>query len=354
MRKYGMPCVLAFQDLASMQRDELDLAPVILGQCGTIMCFRNRWHTDNEILARVLLTGNLQFVPLTQDVYQQRGEYNWLRMQEVSRSVKHDENTSATHGTTASSGNTQTLTEGKSQNESAARGGSESKVYGLNSEIASTAKGSNTSGGSGHGSSSGIANAVAQSTGTSDSATTGSSNGWAVSVGEKLLPLPIVVHDVQKTGQMEESIADQNEKHRQLLHGLDDRHVVVLAPGMKKAVEIVTADVADPFQSADAQAKAVKWIEGKICEAHDFYFVPSFDAADQEERVDTFAGEPAESAPEIPASVPLPPPPKIAKAPPEPTTRPELPRDRNRPSKKKNQRDITSDAPADKKIPFDE
>src|SRR5207244_3084731 len=52
MRKYGMPCVLAFQDLASMQKDELDLAPVILGQCGTIMSFRSRWHTDNEILAR--------------------------------------------------------------------------------------------------------------------------------------------------------------------------------------------------------------------------------------------------------------------------------------------------------------
>ena len=60
------------------------------------------------MLARILLTGNLEFVPLVQDVYQQRGQYEWLPMQEVSRSVNHSDNHSATHGTTQSTANTHT------------------------------------------------------------------------------------------------------------------------------------------------------------------------------------------------------------------------------------------------------
>jgi len=297
MRKYGMPCVLAFQDIASMRRDELDLAPAILGQCGTILCFRSRWHEDNDVLARLLMTGNLQFVPLTHDVYQQRGDHNWQRVQETSKTVKHDESRSATKGRMQSDSNTHTDSRGQSANASRGSSSNESQVYGPTGlAVLSASKGKGDSQTASQGTSSSAADAAGHTSGTSESATAGSTDGWAVSVGEKLVPLPVVVHDKQKTGQLEESISDQHEKNRQRLHGLDDRHVIVLAPGMKAAVEIVTLDLTDPFQSADAQAKAVQWIQGKIAETHPFYFVPSFDPADQAKRVAAFLGELDEEA----------------------------------------------------------
>ncbi len=292
MRKYGMPCVLAFQDLASMQVGELDLAPPILGQCGTILCFRSRWHQDNDVLARILLTGNLQFVPLVQDVYQNRGEHEWLRMQEVSKTVNHTDNRGSTHATMNATANTHTLTNAKSQHASQAQAGAESRAYGPTGLLASVNKGANVSSGNVQGDSSAVADGVSNTASTTDSETAGSADGWAVSVGEKLMPLPIVVHDVQKTGSLERSVTDQHEQNRQHLHGLDDRHMIVLAPGMKKAVEVRTLEVSDPFQSPEDQAKAVKWIEGKICEKHeDIYFTPSFDPEDQDARVQAYLGE---------------------------------------------------------------
>jgi hypothetical protein len=288
MRKYGMPCVLAFQDLASMRKGELDLAPMILGQCGTIICFRSRWYSDNEILARILLTGNLQFVPLMHDAYQQRGEHKWIRVEEKSRSDKQDETRSTARGTTTSTGNTHTTSDARSEQSNTARGSSESKVYGPTGLTASVSKGTTANGGTSQGNSSTVADAATRTNGTSETTTTGTSNGWAVTVGEKHIPLPVIVHSQEKTGQLEDSVADQFEKGRQHLHGLDDRHAIVLAPGMKKAIEIRTEDVADPFQSPEAQAKAVRWIENKICETHDFYFTPSFDPQHQDARVEQF------------------------------------------------------------------
>ena len=138
---------------------------------------------------------------------------------------------------------------------------------------------------------------------------------------------------------MEEAVNDQHEMNRQLLHGLDDRHVIVLAPGMKKAVEIITADVPDPFQSAEAQAKAVKWIEGKICESHDFYFVPSFDPADQDERVRQFLGEMSDGGTAVPAADGV-----------RPTEKEPL---LETPGRRADRRGTIMDAPKDKKIPFD-
>ena len=173
MRKYAMPCVLAFQDLASMQKGELDLAPMILGQCGTILCFRSRWHRDNEILSRILLTGNLQFIPLIHDVYRHQGDHEWIRLQEKSVTNKRDESKSKTLGTTTSAANTQTLTDGQSQQSSETFGSAESKVYGPTGLIASMSKGSSRGQGQGRGNSTSVANATMHSSGTSESDTSG-------------------------------------------------------------------------------------------------------------------------------------------------------------------------------------
>lgn len=288
MRKYGMPCILAFQDVASMKLDDLDLAPVILGQCGTLICFRSRWNDDNEILARLLLTGNFKFVPLVHDVYEARGEYDWIRVQETTRSESHSANRSSSRGITQTRADSFTETKSDSQQRTGSRGEGDGRVYDAHGKLISVSRSGNHGDGRNDGHSIAKANGIAVSDGRTESETSGSTDGWSQSVGEKLVPLPVIVHDIQKTGQLEESIADQNERHRQFLHGLEDRHAVVLAPGMTMAIEIVTLDVPEPFQSASMQANAVKWIENEICKTHAFYFVPSFDPAEQDQRVQRF------------------------------------------------------------------
>lgn len=291
MRKYGMPCVLAFQDLASMQLEELDLAPTILGQCGTIICFRSRWHKDNETLARQLMTGNLKFVPLVHDVYEGRGDYDWVKVRQISRTTKHDDSRSKSVGTTVTRGKTHTESSGQSDHENDTRASAEARMFGPTGLIASMTRSANKGDGRTKGSSIGMSDAEMESVGTSEGATEGTTDGWAVTEGESLVPLPIIIHDKRKTGSLEESVADQFEQHRQHLHGLPDRHAIVLAPGMTKAIEIETLDVPDPFLNATAQEKAVKWITTAICQSHDFYFVPSFSPEDQEQRVHAFLGE---------------------------------------------------------------
>ncbi len=266
----------------------------ILGQCGTIICFRSRWHQDNEILVRLLMTGNLKFVPLMHDVYQQRGEYEWHKVQETSRTDSESKNKSKTTGITDTEGWSRGTTRGDSDQRSDTQGKAEGFIYGVNGLITSMSNTKNKSDGLAKGHSSGSSEGNSGSRGTSENETDGETKGWAATVSNKLVPLPIIFHTLQKTGSLEESIADQFEQHRQLLHGLEDRHAIVLAPGMKKAIEIVTINVPDPFQSPLSQASAVKWIGNAICEAHDFYFVPSFDPADQDERVQRFVEGPPE------------------------------------------------------------
>ncbi len=286
------------------------------------------------------MTGNLEFMPLVHDSWDFQGDHHWERVQEVTITENGAKSTGETNGTTVAKSTTRTQSFSESQNESESDGAAESKVYGPTGLVASVTKSNNMGDGKSKGSSFSVADGESTSRGESKSTTTTATEGWAKSVGEKLVPLPVIVHNKKKTGSLEVSISDQIDELRQRLHGLEDRHAIVLAPRMTNAVEIVTVDVPDPFQSPAAQAKAVKWIANAICEAHVFYFVPSFDPADQDERVQRFV----EGAPEKPEETPTisepssAPPPTIAPAPAKRTVG-------NRPM---------IDAPPGKKIPFGE
>ena len=63
-RKYGLGWVLAGINLQSFRRKDFDMVPALLSLCNTVVCFRQKWPEDTEVLARVLFGGNLDFTPL--------------------------------------------------------------------------------------------------------------------------------------------------------------------------------------------------------------------------------------------------------------------------------------------------
>src|SRR5205807_1858306 len=120
--------------------------------------------------------------------------------------------------------------------------------------------------------------------------TAGESAGWSLTVSHKTVPLPVVVRELQETGQLRTALTTQEAQHRQHLHGLGQRRFVVISPGMKKGVEVEAAEVKDPFASPEAQERGVENVRRLIAEAHDYYYQPSFDGSDQDRRLRAFLG----------------------------------------------------------------
>ena len=104
--------------------------------------------------------------------------------------------------------------------------------------------------------------------------THGHGESETVGESEKLLPLPKLVHVVQDTGQLVDSVADQYEKLGSDLTSLPRQEGFVRVRG-GKALRFRTADVPDAFASPEAQMKAVAWIKRRLQQTHDYYFTPS-------------------------------------------------------------------------------
>ena len=103
-----------------------------------------------------------------------------------------------------------------------------------------------------------------------------------VSESDKLLPLPKLVHVRQDSGQLQEGTPDlQYERFGCELSSLDRQEAFVRIRG-GKAMKFRTADVADPFVSAEAQMKAVAWFKKHLYQTHDYFFTPTVDDTDHE------------------------------------------------------------------------
>ncbi len=62
--KYRISIGLAFQDLAKLQKGELDLLPTVISQCGVRITFQQQFHMHAEILGKSLCGRNYDFEPL--------------------------------------------------------------------------------------------------------------------------------------------------------------------------------------------------------------------------------------------------------------------------------------------------
>lgn len=323
VRKYGCRIILCGQDLSTFQKKDLDLVPKILSQCGTILSFSQKYPDDVELLSRVLFTGNLDFTPLIHEA-ERHGGYDWLRIQETSHSQQVSHSTSGQVGVQQS----HSTSEQESRSASRQKGMTRSKNW-QQSDGASTTMGQSlgkTEGqsrqfpldrsrsqlppitqqqsearaqqqsqtdttsrslGAGIGESETVGQTIGRSRGSSTTLGASAQMGWGDSESsgetttEKFVHLAHVIREKQRTGQLEQSISDQMEKHRQMLAGLPQRHAIVSKKGAP-AVQIVTPTVPDPFASADALVLALRWIKRELTQIHPYLFVPNLDLAEED------------------------------------------------------------------------
>lgn len=344
VRKHCLTLVLSGQDLSTLRRKDCDMAPKILSQCGTVVCFQQRWPDDLDILARVLGYGNVDFTPLENEV--ERHDHEWQQVNEWSEGINvqknwgTNENTSTTdmvndqemtsdskqrnwtlseshqetHANASTTGNTHTSSVGSSasatpivvdghvkgmipiigtnQSESSGEQQTHSESIGEAHGASRSIGGSN---GNSRGTSKGKAHAESRAEGRSD----GGAQGASVTLSHKWVLVPKIIREKQKNGQLETSVSDQFERMKQQLHGLRNRRAVVLTPDMVQADVMETPEVKDPFVSPEAQARAIEWMKRQLRELHRYYRVPAFDPADQEKRLKEFLGNPAQAGPDV-------------------------------------------------------
>jgi hypothetical protein len=337
IRKYGGGLVLCTQDLVSLRKKDLDLAPAVLGLANTIACFRLTWPDDVETMARILFSKNLDFTPLEHDVYQHRGEYDWITIYEKSvqlnqqrqwshgdtvgrtlsetdqESEQESEQENWSDATSEQHGTANADTEGWADQHSSAQGQHDSPVLvdgelkrtlqvgtrqdsashtrnGGRTRTATTTEGKTRTKGGSKTKGKGKSHATQAGQQQSHSDTEAVALGQGLSVAEKHMPMPRIVHDKQKTGALERSLPDQLAQFGQEIATLPRQQAVVrVREG--EAVRIEVAEVRDPFASPTAQMKAVDWMKRRLYEAHDYYFTPSADPEDEERRIADFVDE---------------------------------------------------------------
>lgn len=302
IRKHGGRFVIAGQDLSTFRKGELDMAPKLLSQCGTVISFNQKWPEDTEILSRVLFSGNLDFTPLVQEV-ERHGGYVWHQVTETSDQVSSQ--FSVAHGHTES--RTDTVQETDTTTRSATATETDSAQRSLVTAErhperlagSSAVRPRSVTEGRGHaaarGTALGTGHAVAHGTsrGSSDSVVTTRGGGESHGVSLKKVPLAAVVREQQKTGSLETAIPDQWETFRALLSCAPPRHAFAKVIGRKEAVAFVTADVPDPFASREALAAAVEWVKRELHAVHEYFFAPDLSPDEEERRLREFLGEAA-------------------------------------------------------------
>jgi hypothetical protein len=343
-RKYKFAIVLGTQSVQSFKCETYDLRPVVLGQPKTIVVMQQRWPEDLDLLARVLFTGEMDFTPLVHEV-ERDGGIEWVPIEEHSLSKQTGKSWGDTNGSQETKTNSVqegwTLTEqegwqqsrtsqqqhGGSQTVSEAEGKGSSRgmrdspvlentrvlemlhLAGSQQSEQRTFTNGHTSSASfsegetegrtggtsrGYQDSSGASHAV----GWSASRTEGGSEGEGRSVTHRLAQVHKVVRELQRTGQLEMSVADQLMQFAQKLFMLKRRQAIVLSGN--EAVAIETVEVPDPFVSPEALARACEWIKRRLVEYHPYLFVPDLTPEHGARRLEAFltTDEPEEDAPE--------------------------------------------------------
>lgn len=330
VRKYGLSIVLAAQDLSSFRKKDIDMAPKVLSQCGTIVCFQQKWPDDLEILARVLGYGNLDFTPLVHEVERHDG-YDWHDVTEYSYSATHQRNWSSSEsksksrtrsqqqshststqetwsdGQSSQSSDSSVRSEGQTSGTSASRsydefghpmpntraGKSESESSSKTTGRSSSAGQTSSRGGS-EGESDSESEGHAEMKGTSRGTSQGGSEGNGTTESHKRVPLARIVRETQETGSLQHAVNDQFEQMKAQIHALHQRRAVVKRAGERGAFVMETHEVKDPFISSEAQAKAVDWMKRELFQIHPYYLTPSLSPGDEHHRLERFANaEPA-------------------------------------------------------------
>jgi hypothetical protein len=317
MRKTGLYIVLAGQDLSSFRKKEgFDMRSKVLTQCNLI-CFNQSWPEDTDVLSRVIFSGKLSFKPLVQEV-ERDGGYLWHEVTETGQSFQVGVGASAAHGrsqtetdthgtsTSVTDGTTQTTSDGTTQGQTRTDYASDSRGQthlpgglGPRQETRAAGTGNAASSGQTHSTSSGQTHSVANATtsthgtsrGTTDTDTESKNAGMGQTCSQKKVPLHQVRVTEQKTGALEQAVADQLEEGRCKIASQKKRQAFVKVQGSAEAPQAQTREVPDPFASAQAQMKVVEWMKRELYDLHDYYTVPLHGPEEEEKRVGAYLGE---------------------------------------------------------------
>jgi len=352
-RKYQLSLVLAAQSLQSFKKETYDLRPIVLGQPRTIVCMNQRWPDDLDLLARVLFTGRLDFTELVHEV-ERDGGVEWVTQEEHSysrqdgenwtdttgtqegESVTHQEGTSRAeqrgwqHGSSRQEQTSSSQSQSDSRGHGESRGLSESPILEAGRVLEllrlagaqeSDQTGSSSGTTDGRSLSEGESESVSGSTslssqrstalgttkGRSASSSTGGARTEGHSVAHRHAQVRRVLRELQRTGQLEMSLADQLMRFAQRLFSLQRREAVVLSGN--DAIDLLTAEVPDPFVSAEALVRAAEWAKRRLMELRPYLFVPDLTPAETERRLKSLLDEggevPEESDFAIDAADPL-------------------------------------------------
>lgn len=336
IRKYGGKLFICGQGSLTFRTPTFDAWPQLLTQCLTkLIVGPQLWPEDNEVLARILYGDQVEYKPLKHRQQRQTGEYDWLKVPEISRSF----NRTDTRGRSDSVNQTQTTNKQISkggaeqknwsdsdtwQSSSARsngvnvslsnthnRGQSESPVV-VNGKRADTLFVNNTSSSSTQGTAASETNTTgstfggssmkggsksaswneaqgsADAKGLAHSDSQSSSQGEAISISEKWVHLPVLEETEELSGQLERAESDQLGKFRQKIQTNPKQHTIVKI-GTQRAVQIENVNVPDAFVSMEAQERALKLLRRELDAIHGYSIaLPDLTPAEEERQLRRF------------------------------------------------------------------
>lgn len=273
-RKYKLGIVMATPSPVNLRSRDIDLAPQVLNAANLIVVFRTTWPEQLKELAEFVYAQNLDFTELMHEVERRAGQ-EWMEVDEWSETLNRSSGTAHADGVTVRKGTSDQQSNGFGN---AANTGANFDPQGRLQGI-TRGNGRTNSHVTSHG------NQTSTGSQSSDTVTEGESYG--ITISHKMVHLEKIVRELQRTGQLERSVADQIARFAQRISSQSRRNATVRV-GNGKAVHIETFEVRDPFRSEEARSRAVEWMKRELFRTHDYYFTPTLDSEEQRRRVDAF------------------------------------------------------------------
>ncbi len=320
-RKFNLPIIGAAQNLATLIKGDLDLAPTFLGIFQTIATFQQTYRPDKEILADRIATGDIDSTRLMVEVQRQRGwqertsldvSYSatdgnsWSEGEKTSQSVGTNESIrkmeSLAKGYSEALANSHTTNTTKTEGE--AEGGSRGKTTDKqlvlrdeqvqrripkesNSEVATHQKTETNATGEANGTvhtkteQKSVTNALTLGEGSSRSQESGhtSQNGGSTAFGRTIsirkTLLPHIVSQMEWQGlYVNGTAAEQYEKVMQTIHCLSVAEALVSVRGLRNSFHIKVPTVREWYDE-DGKWLAVKALIAQLKKIRPYYFNPS-------------------------------------------------------------------------------
>lgn len=230
-RKWQLSICLAFQDLSSLRRHELDMTPKVLSQCGAHVSFQQKHPEDLDLLAQLFGYPGIDFTPLLHEVDRPDG-YEIIELTDQS----HGENWSETDQRSTGSGVSTTTGQTDHPNRTVSRKKEESRS-------------------------------------TSDGTSLSQARGGSASSTTKQTTVAKYRTEKQDTGRLRRSVDDQFHQIKQSLRTLRQGQAMVSIDGATPLI-VDVARVPASLATLDAKRRMalLDKFKERICESHAYWF----------------------------------------------------------------------------------